>query len=115
MPQVLTRRERQEQTRDRLLDAATKVFARRGYHEASVEEIAAEAGFTTGAVYSNFAGKEELFLALAEREVTHRVAEIRAVAHERMVTLQQDALQKAAEGITTLDEVLRVTSGDTTE
>jgi len=80
VPQVLTRRERQEQTRDRLLDAATKVFARRGYHEASVEEIAAEAGFTTGAVYSNFAGKEELFLALAEREVAQRVAEIRAVA-----------------------------------
>src|SRR3954454_3081338 len=80
MPQVLTRRERQEQTRDRLLDAATKGFARRGYHEASVEEIAAEAGFTTSAVYSNFAGKEKLFLALADSEVTQRVAEIRAVA-----------------------------------
>jgi AcrR family transcriptional regulator len=79
MAKVLTRREKQEQTRDGLLAAAARVFARRGYHPASVEEIAAEAGFSTGAVYSNFAGKEELFLALADREVEDRVAEIRAV------------------------------------
>jgi AcrR family transcriptional regulator len=80
MVKVLTRRERQEQTRELLLDAAAMVFARRGYHEASVEEIASEAGFSTGAVYSNFAGKEELFLALADREVEKQVAEIHAVA-----------------------------------
>ena len=79
MAKVLTRREKQEQTRDGLLEAGARVFARRGYHQASVEEIAAEAGFTTGAVYSNFAGKEELFLALADREVADRIAEIRAV------------------------------------
>jgi AcrR family transcriptional regulator len=77
---ALTRRERQEQTREQLLDAAATVFARRGYHEASVEEIASEAGFSTGAVYSNFAGKEELFLALADREVEKQITEIRAVA-----------------------------------
>jgi AcrR family transcriptional regulator len=80
MAQVLTRREKQEQTRQRLIDAAARVFARRGYQRATVDEIAAEAGFTIGAVYSNFAGKEELFLALADKEVEQRVAEIRAVA-----------------------------------
>ena len=80
MPAVLTRKQRQEQTREELVAAAAKVFARRGYHKATVEEIAAEAGFSTGAVYSNFAGKEELFLALADREVAERVAEMRAVA-----------------------------------
>jgi AcrR family transcriptional regulator len=77
---VLTRKERQEQTREELVGAAAKVFARRGYHQATVEEIAAEAGFSTGAVYSNFDGKEELFLALADRQVLERVAEIEAVA-----------------------------------
>ena len=77
---MLTRRERQEQTRELLLNAAAMVFARRGFHEASVEEIASEAGFSTGAVYSNFAGKEELFLALADREVEKQVAEIHAIA-----------------------------------
>lgn len=80
MPKLLTRREKQAQTRARLIDAAAKVFARRGYHGASVEEVAAEAGFSTGAVYSNFAGKEDLFLALADRKVADRVAEVRALA-----------------------------------
>jgi AcrR family transcriptional regulator len=79
-PVVLTRKERQEQTREQLVAAAASVFARRGYHQATVEEIAAEAGFSTGAVYSNFSGKEELFLALADRQVAERVAEIEAVA-----------------------------------
>ena len=63
-----------------MLSAASKVFARRGYHRATVEEIASEAGFTIGALYSNFAGKEELFLALADRQVTERVAEVGAMA-----------------------------------
>jgi AcrR family transcriptional regulator len=80
MAHVLTRREKQQQTRQQLLDAAARVFSRRGYQQASLEEIAAEAGFTTGAVYSNFAGKEELFLALADREVENRIAEIHALA-----------------------------------
>jgi AcrR family transcriptional regulator len=80
MTKLLNRREQQVQTRTLLLDAAAMVFARRGYHEASVEEIASEAGFSTGAVYSNFAGKEELFLVLADREVEKQVAEIHAVA-----------------------------------
>jgi AcrR family transcriptional regulator len=80
MPVVLTRKERQEQTREQLVAAAARVFARRGYHQATVEEIAAEAGFSTGAVYSNFSGKEDLFLALADRQVAERVAEIEAVA-----------------------------------
>lgn len=66
-------------TRDRLLDAAQQVFARRGLHAASVGEIAREAGLTTGAVYSNFLGKEDLFLALLERQTTARIEEIRSL------------------------------------
>jgi AcrR family transcriptional regulator len=77
---VPARKRRQEQTRDELLDAAARVFARRGYHKATVEEIAAEAGFTTGAVYSNFDGKEALFLAIADRQVEDRIAQIKSVA-----------------------------------
>jgi AcrR family transcriptional regulator len=80
MPTVLTRKQRQEETREQLVGAASRVFARRGYHQATVEEIATEAGFSTGAVYSNFSGKEELFLALADRQVGQRVGEIEAVA-----------------------------------
>jgi AcrR family transcriptional regulator len=68
-PTMLTRVEKQARTRERLLDAAARVFARRGFH----------AGHSTGAVYSNFSGKEELFLALADREVADRIAEAEAV------------------------------------
>jgi AcrR family transcriptional regulator len=72
----MTREQSRAQTRDRLLTAARGVFARSGFHGASVEEIASEAGFSTGALYSNFDGKEDLFLALMEREIDEHAREI---------------------------------------
>lgn len=75
----LTRSESQARTRTELLDAAAEVFSRRGYSGASIAEIADEAGFTHGAVYSNFAGKQDLFLALYERWVAERVSGIEDV------------------------------------
>jgi AcrR family transcriptional regulator len=72
----LTREQRKALTRDGLLAAARTVFARRGYHGASVDEIAAEAGYSTGALYSNFDGKEDLFLALMDREIDEHAREI---------------------------------------
>jgi AcrR family transcriptional regulator len=71
----LTNAERQAQTRERLLSAAADVFARRGFHGASVEEIASEAGYTTGALYHQFKGKSDLFLALLDEHVAERVRE----------------------------------------
>jgi AcrR family transcriptional regulator len=62
----LTPERRRQQTRDYLLQAAARVFAERGFHAASLDEVAAAAGFTKGAVYSNFKNKEDLFLALLE-------------------------------------------------
>jgi AcrR family transcriptional regulator len=62
-------------TRRRLLDAAEVVFAGRGFHGASVDEIAREAGATTGALYSNFSGKEDLFLAMFERSAQADVSD----------------------------------------
>lgn len=72
----MTREQSKAHTRERLLDAARSVFARGGFHGASVEEIASEAGFSTGALYSNFDGKEDLFLALMEREIAAHAREI---------------------------------------
>jgi AcrR family transcriptional regulator len=69
------RDEQKALTRRRLIDAAESVFARSGFHGASVEEIAQEAGATTGALYSNFAGKEDLFLALFEERIATDVGE----------------------------------------
>jgi len=75
-----TRAEQQLQTRERLIDAAAQVFARRGYHAATLEEVAHEAGYSTGAVYSNFSGKEDLFLALADRQIAGRAEQAQVVA-----------------------------------
>jgi AcrR family transcriptional regulator len=58
---------RRQQTRDALIDAASEVFARRGFEGASLEEIAEAAGFTRGAIYKNFGGKEDLFFAVNDR------------------------------------------------
>jgi AcrR family transcriptional regulator len=62
----LTPERRRQQTREYLLQAAARVFAERGFHGASLDQVAAAAGFTKGAVYSNFKNKEDLFLALLE-------------------------------------------------
>jgi AcrR family transcriptional regulator len=59
---VLTRAESQAQTRQALLDSAEQMFYANGYHATSIAAIAAEAGRTIGAVYSNFASKEALCL-----------------------------------------------------
>jgi AcrR family transcriptional regulator len=66
------------------------VFARRGFQAATVEEIAEQAGFSHGAVYSNFAGKEDLFLAVFEAYMSARVAEV-AHAGEGAGTLAERA------------------------
>ncbi len=63
------RDEQRALTRRRLLDAAEAVFGRRGFYGASVEEIARQAGATTGALYSNFDSKEDLFLALFDERI----------------------------------------------
>lgn len=65
----MTRREQQARTRAQIVAAARKVFMAHGYHRASLAEVVREAGFTKGAVYSNFSSKAELALAvLAEIE-----------------------------------------------
>ena len=77
-PKRETRVERQARTRTELLTTAAGVFARRGYNGASVEEIAAEAGYSHGAVYSNFEGKADLFLAVFEEYMAERARELAA-------------------------------------
>ncbi|BDB44574.1 MULTISPECIES: TetR/AcrR family transcriptional regulator [Mycobacterium] len=68
MPQRWTRERRLEHTRNLLLDAAEDVFARKGLLGSALEDIADAAGYTRGAIYSHFGAKEELFLAVVERQ-----------------------------------------------
>ena len=74
----VTREESQARTRQQLLDAAAVEFAERGFGGASLDRIAASAGFTRGAVYSNFADKADLFVAVLDDRSRHQIAEIDA-------------------------------------
>jgi AcrR family transcriptional regulator len=76
------RRRPREEVREDLLAAAARVFARRGFHGASVEAISEDAGLSTGAIYSNFASKEELFLTLYEERIERRRRELRSAVEE---------------------------------
>src|ERR1700730_12985354 len=64
----LTREDSREQTTQRLLEAAKKLIAKKGLEAASVENIAAAAGYSRGAFYSNFGSKEDLFIDLLRRD-----------------------------------------------
>jgi AcrR family transcriptional regulator len=75
-PRRLRRDEQRQLTRAQLLDAAERVFARQGYQGASIQAIAAEAGYSHGAIYSNFNGKEDLFLVLVEERIDARLARV---------------------------------------
>jgi AcrR family transcriptional regulator len=70
----LSREQARQQTRQRLLDAAADVFKRLGYHGATLEAVAEAAGYTKGAVYSNFDTKADLFQALLDRYVQAEIS-----------------------------------------
>jgi AcrR family transcriptional regulator len=67
VPERWTPERRRQLTKDALVEAAAEVFAQRGFHGASLDDIADAAGFTKGAVYSNFGNKEDLFFAVLQR------------------------------------------------
>jgi AcrR family transcriptional regulator len=71
----LSRAEQAERNRALVLDAARRVFLARGYQGATLEQIADEAGFSKGVVYSQFDSKADLFLALLETRIEERAAE----------------------------------------
>ncbi|MCD0442509.1 TetR family transcriptional regulator [Glycomyces sp. A-F 0318] len=104
-PPAVSRRTPRAEVQRRLIEAAAQEFAERGYAESRLEDIAARAGFTKGAVYSNFKSKQELFGAvLADRSD----AELGAVM-ERLTEV--DGIEDAAAGAARL--VAGEITGDT--
>jgi AcrR family transcriptional regulator len=88
----MSRKEKQEHTRSCLMKSAARVFTRRGLQQASIDEVAGDAGYTKGAFYSNFKSKEELFLAMLDEHFATRLEEIDRAASEP-TTLQAQARQ----------------------
>jgi AcrR family transcriptional regulator len=75
--------ERRARTRAALLRAAGRVFAEHGFHRATLEAVAAEAGVSKGALFHYFPSKEQLFLALLEEYLGAGASDIEAVVAER--------------------------------
>ncbi|MFL5821980.1 MAG: TetR/AcrR family transcriptional regulator [Solirubrobacteraceae bacterium] len=72
----MTRREKQQRTRNSLLNAAGKLFCHNGLEGASVDQVAQAAGYTKGAFYANFKSKEELFLVMLDERFARELERI---------------------------------------
>ena len=101
----LTRAESQERTRTLIVEAATRLFLEQGFRVTSLEQIAEAAGFTRGAVYSNFAGKTAMGIAVID------------ALYEREERRLREALEEipnddVAAGFTALAEWADKTLGD---
>jgi AcrR family transcriptional regulator len=97
----LSRAERQDRTRTQLLDAAERAFLTRGYFATSIDEVAERAGFSKGAVYSNFPNKDALLLAVVERESERRLTSISAAAFSAGADIDHQ-IDEAARAFTAL-------------
>ncbi|MCR3754027.1 TetR/AcrR family transcriptional regulator [Lentzea californiensis] len=112
----LTRAEQQVRTHEHLLRAGQEVFLRRGFLGATVEEIAAEAGYTRGAVYKHFGGKEGLWLAIVEADAGTHLQGLRGALDQ--ATCRDDVIailsgvtgEEAAKWTTVAAEVLAATA-----
>jgi AcrR family transcriptional regulator len=93
----LSRAEQNDRNRALLLAAARRVFLERGYYAATLDQIADEAGFSKGAVYSRFASKADMFLALLEDRIAERAAQNAELAGELAGTGNFAALLDLAE------------------
>jgi AcrR family transcriptional regulator len=105
----LTQAERREETREHVLAAASRVFAQRGFHATSLDAIAEEAGFSRGAVYYNFADKEELFLELLDRRCAERAHDLREVFAD---TDEDDIAATSRQAQLAADHALDAMTGD---
>jgi AcrR family transcriptional regulator len=104
-----TQTERREETREEVLAAAARVFAIRGFHATSLDAIAEEAGFSRGAVYYNFAAKEELFLELLDRRCAERSQDLREVFAE---TASDDVEAASRQAQVAAEHALDAMTGD---
>ena len=97
MSSRLSRAEQNGRNRTLLLAAARRVFLARGYYAATLEQIADEAGFSKGVVYSRFASKADMFLALLEDRIEERAAQNAGAAKELAGSGDFDALLDLAQ------------------
>ncbi len=106
--QPLTPERRRQQTREHLLAAAAQVFADHGFHGASLDEVAAVAGFSKGAVYSNFRNKEDLFLAMFKANFDREMDALRSTLERSDVPPEA----RLSDFVSLISEEIRTTPGN---
>lgn len=84
VPERINRKESQARTRERLIAVGRAHFLRDGLSGATAEQIAEEAGFTRGALYANFSGKEDLFLAIIQSSVDAELQHLQSILHSSL-------------------------------
>ncbi len=99
----LNRDEKKAQTRRQLLDAAAHVFTEKGFFAATIDDVAEQAGFSKGAVYSNFDSKEDLFYALMEERHDRRMARMMSFV-DRTAPVSTQALESGQHFIEVMEE-----------
>jgi AcrR family transcriptional regulator len=98
------RAEKREANRARILRAARTVFGERGFHAASIEEIADEAGLSNGAIYYNFDSKGDLFFALLEERLDERIRHMRQTLAGESRPVDQALADEARDATRSLKE-----------
>jgi AcrR family transcriptional regulator len=95
----MTRAESQAQTRARLVATAKRLFFEDGYHPTSLEKVADAAGYSKGAVYSNFRNKDELCTAVLDEIRAERLGEVLEIIGRPDTPSRTDALRDWAERV----------------
>lgn len=104
---VTSRTDSQARTRQLVMDAAERLFLAHGFAATSLEDIAREAGFSKGAVYSNFAGKTDLFFAIVEGQFVDLGNQLR----QAVTDADDDVVSQLAAVSTWYEQFLQVESG----
>ncbi len=94
MPRRLTRKDMQQQTRERLLAAAQEVIVRKGINDASIRDIAETAGYSLGAFYSNFDSKEKMLEELVDVHMREEIGVFRQILAETKSNKKVELLDK---------------------
>jgi AcrR family transcriptional regulator len=92
--------EYRDKRRIEIQDAALRVFRKRGFAGTSIADIIAESGLSAGAIYGNFANKQEIVLSVAERVLGGRVVELRDVASRETLPTPGQVLRLTLSGLT---------------
>ncbi|MBF4613247.1 TetR/AcrR family transcriptional regulator [Curtobacterium sp. VKM Ac-1376] len=94
-----TQRIPRAEVRERLLAAGAVVFAEQGVYGARLDDVAARAGFSKGAVYSNFSSKEDLLAQVMQRSTNLVLGSLQELVHEDTAAVELGDLVRAAFGL----------------